>query len=214
MIRCSPARACFATGKSSVTGEHRSGKGGGRTKDARASAAGPVPRIPDTGQACAPTSHASLCRLPRLSQVDSGNPNGYERRAGTWLVPSQTKGGDGPATYRVNLEAKTCTCLDHKEGGFTCKHYYAATIVHQRDLLPDGTIIETKSMTFTEKKTYKQNWPAYNAAQATEKRRVRVLLHDLCRRLPERERPANASGPKPHATGDSVFAMAFKSIAG
>jgi hypothetical protein len=132
---------------------------------------------------------------------------------GTRLVPSQTKGSD-IATYRVNLEARTCTCLDHKEGGFTCKHYYAASIVHKRDVLPDGTIIETKSMTLTKKKLYKQNWPAYNAAQATEKRRVRVLLHDLCRRLSERERPATASGPKSHTPGDSIFAMAYKVYCG
>ena len=60
--------------------------------------------------------------------------------------------------------------LDHTEGGFTCKHYFAATIVHKRDVLPDGTVIETKSVTFTEKKVYKQDWPKYNAAQAGEKR--------------------------------------------
>src|SRR5437763_15594616 len=108
---------------------------------------------------------AATCRLNRMND-------------GTWLVPSQTYGGD-VAAYSVNLEAKTCTCLDHKEGGVTCKHFYAASIVHKRDVLPDGTVIETKEVTFTEKKVYKQDWPKYNAAQASEKRRFRVLLHDL-----------------------------------
>ncbi len=77
---------------------------------------------------------AATCRLNRMSD-------------GTWLVPSQTKAGD-VAAYRVNLEAKTCTCLDHTEGGFTCKHYYAASIVHKRDVLPDG-IPGMKATTFT-----------------------------------------------------------------
>jgi transposase len=128
-------------------------------------------------------------------------------------VPSQTN--RAAVGYVVNLEAKTCTCPDHQEGGFVCKHYYAASIVHQRDVLPDGTVIETKTVTLTEKKvTYKQDWPAYNLAQITEKRRLRVLLHDLCRKLPARERPANRRGPKPHAPSDAVFAMAYKVYCG
>lgn len=144
---------------------------------------------------------AATCRLNRLSD-------------GTWLVPSQsTKGGN--ATYRVNLEAKTCTCKDHTEGGNTCKHFYAASIVFRRDVLPDGTVIETKTITLTERKTYKQDWSAYNLAQTTEKRRVRVLLHDLCRRLPVRERGNNGKrGRMPHHPSDAVFTMAYKVYCG
>jgi hypothetical protein len=143
---------------------------------------------------------AATCRLHRNDD-------------GTWLVPSQSN--RTTVGYTVNLEKKTCTCPDHVEGGFVCKHYHAATIVHQRDVLPDGTVIETKTMTFTEKKvTYKQDWPAYNLAQATEKRRVRVLLHDLCRNLPERERDPSRAGPKPHIVRDAVFSMAYKVYCG
>ena len=142
---------------------------------------------------------AATCRLGR-------NDNG------TWRVPSQTS--SETIFYTVNLETKACTCLDCTEGGFVCKHYHAASIVHKRDILPDGTVIETKSMTFTEKKVYKQDWPAYNLAQATEKRRLRVLLQDLCRFLPERERPEKCPGPKPHLVSDCVFAMAYKVYCG
>jgi transposase len=142
---------------------------------------------------------AATCRLNRKDD-------------GTWMVPSQT---NAETIYHVNLESKTCTCADCKEGGFICKHYYAATIVHKRDVLPDGTMIETKSITLTQKKvTYPQNWPAYNLAQTTEKRRLRVLLHDLCRNLPDRERAANRAGPKPHRVCDSVFSMAYKVYCG
>ncbi len=142
---------------------------------------------------------AATCRLNRLDD-------------GTWLVPSQSN-KDG-STYRVNLHTKACTCPDHTEAGNTCKHYYAASFVHKRDVLPDGTVIETKTITLTEKKVYKQDWPAYNLAQATEKRRVRILLHDLCRRLPMRERAGNRDGPKPHHPSDAVFAMAYKVYCG
>jgi transposase len=142
---------------------------------------------------------AATCRLHRNDD-------------GTWTVPSQTN--RDVVGYRVNLETKSCTCLDCTEGGFVCKHYYAASIVHQRDVLPDGTVIETRSVTLTEKKVYTQDWPAYNLAQATEKRRVQVLLQDLCRKLPEREEGPNKRGPKRHLVRDCIFAMAFKVYCG
>src|SRR5690348_5668799 len=44
----------------------------------------------------------------------------------------------------------------------------------------------------------------------TEKRRLRVLLHDLCSRLPERPRADGTSGPKPHHPSDAVFSMVYK----
>lgn len=142
---------------------------------------------------------AATCRLNRLPD-------------GTWLVPSQSS---RDSIYRVNLEAKTCTCPDYKEGGNTCKHFYAASIAFKRDVLPDGTVIETKTITLTERKTYKQDWPAYNLAQATEKRRVRVLLHDLCRKLPYRERGTEETrGRKAHHPSDAVFAMVYKVYSG
>ena len=141
---------------------------------------------------------AALCRLNRNTD-------------GTWLVPSQS---GAEVIYRVDLDAKTCTCVDHKEDGNVCKHYYAAKITQQRDCLPSGKRIDTLPMALTPKKTYKQDWPAYNAAQATEKRRFRILLHELCRLLPERERGPEVRGPKPHTVRDSVFAMAYKIYCG
>ena len=141
---------------------------------------------------------AATCRLRRNDD-------------GTWLVPSQSS---AETIYKVNLETKACTCLDCADGGFICKHYFAASIVHKRDVLPDGTVIETKSITLTKKTVYKQDWPAYNLAQATEKRRVQVLLQDLCRKLPERERAEGRRGPKPHLVRDCIFAMAFKVYCG
>jgi hypothetical protein len=50
-------------------------------------------------------------------------------------------------------------------------------------------------------------------AQATEKRRLQVLLVDLCRNLPERKR-LGKPGPKPHLVRDAIFAMCFKVYCG
>jgi transposase len=142
---------------------------------------------------------AATCRLNRKAD-------------GTYIVPSQTR--KETISYEVDLQSKKCTCPDCTEGGFVCKHYYAASIVHRRDVLPDGTMIETDTVTVMERKTYAQNWPAYNRAQAMEKQRLRVLLQDLCRNLPDRERPENRPGPKPHSTRDCIWSMAYKVYCG
>jgi transposase len=127
---------------------------------------------------------------------------------GTFNVPSQ---GSADRIYRVNVETKQCTCLDCTEGGFTCKHYYAATFVQKRDFLPDGTMIETNLFTFTEKKVYKQDWRAYNLAQSVEKHRFQELLFDLTRGVEEPPvRCGRGLGRKPHSRRDSLFATTFK----
>lgn len=76
----------------------------------------------------------------------------------------------------------------------------------------DGTVTETKSITFEEKKSYTQVSSAYYLAQTTEKKRFQVLLQDLCRNLPDPEH--NKPGPKPHRTKDAIFAMCYKVYCG
>jgi Transposase DDE domain len=136
---------------------------------------------------------SALCHLNRTSD-------------GTWLVPSQTS---GDRLYKVNVEAKTCTCLDHQEGGFVCKHYFAAQFTFKRDYLANGTMIETRSLTLTKKTVYKQDWRAYNLAQTTEKHRFQELLFDLTRGVAELPVKGGPGRP-PHITKDSIFAMCFK----
>src|SRR5580698_3184737 len=96
-----------------------------------------------------------------------------QTNTGTWIVPSQS---NTDKLYQVDLNRKTCTCPDHAENGFTCKHVHAVKFTFQRDYLPDGTMIETKTITLTKKTTYKQDWRAYNLAQYTEKHRFQELL--------------------------------------
>lgn len=128
-----------------------------------------------------------------------------------WAVPSQSK---SDTIYIVDPDKKTCSCPDHQEGGFECKHVHAVLFTIKREFNPDGTVTDTRSITFTEKVTYKQDWPAYNLAQCTEKKRFQVLLQDLCRNLPDPERPAKCPGPKPHLVRDIIFAMTFKVYCG
>jgi hypothetical protein len=74
---------------------------------------------------------------------------------------------------------------------------------HDRDDdSPDGTTAtattETTVLTKTVKATYKQNWPAYNAAQ-THEGRVPELLHGLCQGIVQ-PRKAWAGHARPSPT--------------
>lgn len=127
---------------------------------------------------------------------------------GLWVVPSSSAPGK---SYLVNLEQGTCTCEDHKEWQHDCKHIYAAKIVAQRDGVrgePIQPVTLPEPLTFGERKTYKQDWPAYNLAQTTEKHRFQMLLHDLCRGLANP--PPKKSGRHRTPLSDVVFTTAFK----
>src|SRR3954468_12673386 len=106
------------------------------------------------------------------------------KKGGVWLVPSQS----GKCKYTVcpDKENPHCSCQDHETRGCKCKHIYAVEFVIQRELFDDGSVIETRQLTLTEKrKTYKQDWPAYNAAQVNEKATFQVLLRELCSGIQE-----------------------------
>jgi len=103
---------------------------------------------------------------------------------GAYYVPSQTRAG---AKYRVEPDQQRCDCKDYEAMGLTCKHLYAVRFVIEREKNADGTTTVTETLTVTEtvekkvRKTYKQCWPKYNAAQSSEKDRLQELLFDLCR---------------------------------
>jgi hypothetical protein len=82
----------------------------------------------------------------------------------------------------------------------------------ERQQNPDGSATVTETVTVTQtvekRKTYRQNWKAYNAAQSVEGDRFQVLLADLCRTVSEPERTGR--GRKPHSVRDSLFAMVYK----
>ena len=131
------------------------------------------------------------------------------RKGNLWHVPSQQP---SHPHYLVNLKAQTCTCLDHQEAGHKCKHIWAAEIVYQREFEfnDDGTVTETQTLTTvqTVRKTYPQNWRAYNEAQTNEKSKFQTLLRDLCKGI--EEAPQTGRGRPRIPLSDSIFAAVFK----
>ena len=129
---------------------------------------------------------------------------------GRWFVPSQSGNHDHRhgGYYTVNLDSANpkCTCPDFTARQRRCKHIYAVEIVVQREYTDDGET-QTFTETVTVKKTYKQEWPAYNAAQVNEKSEFQKLLHELCKGIGE---PSQKIGRPRLPFEDMIFAAAFK----
>ncbi|HEV2740614.1 MAG TPA: transposase [Candidatus Elarobacter sp.] len=120
-----------------------------------------------------------------------------------WIVPSQ--GGSG--SYVVNPSAPDCSCPDYETRRAPCKHVFAVEFTVKRE----STAQDGATVTETLKVTYRQEWPAYNAAQTNEKNRVAELLHDLCTAI---DNPPQGRGRPRLPLSDSVFCAVMKVYGG
>ncbi|MFT3786639.1 MAG: hypothetical protein QM770_10795 [Tepidisphaeraceae bacterium] len=130
-------------------------------------------------------------------------------RDGAWVVPSVTNPRPTRYTVTHHGDSASCTCADHESRRCKCKHIYAVEYVIKRRQNADGSSTVTESLTVTKtRKTYSQNWPAYNAAQQNEKREFQRLLFELCKTLPTP--PQTGRGQRRLPMSDAVFAAVFK----
>jgi transposase len=136
-----------------------------------------------------------------------------DRDGDFYTVPSVTN--PSPTRYKVRItpEESTCNCVDCTTRGCKCKHIYAVEFAIRReqsvsvDAAGNATVTESVTVTHT-RKTYPQNWPAYNEAQTNEKREFQSLLADLCRDLVTPEQTGRGQRRLPMS--DSVFCAVFK----
>jgi len=121
-----------------------------------------------------------------------------EKRAGLWVVPSQTHAG----SYIVDTSgvAPSCTCPDYEKTSAFCKHVYALLIYLKLHSVAPGPVPTTPK--------YTQNWSAYNAAQTNEKDEFLVLLHALCEGVTMP--PQKGKGRPKTPLADLVFAATLK----
>jgi hypothetical protein len=132
---------------------------------------------------------------------------GTIRSEGThWIVPSQTRSSN----YTVNVAGEAgqpphCTCQDFELTGYKCKHIYAVEFTIQRQAQPDQPLPPTACK--PKRPTYRQDWPAYNAAQTNEKAHFQHLLHALCDDV---EEPVYAFGRPRLPLAEMVFSACFK----
>src|SRR5579863_4974438 len=97
------------------------------------------------------------------------------RKDDKWTVPSQSSN----TKYAVDVDGKVphCTCPDYELRGLKCKHIFAVEFTMKQEA---GEEVEAAHVTKTKRPTYKQDWPAYNAAQTHEKAHFQSLLSALC----------------------------------
>lgn len=126
------------------------------------------------------------------------------RKGNTWFVPSQAGQGEYEVTH--DLFEPRCTCPDYEFRQAACKHVYAVQYVIEREQTADGQTVVTETVKVT-RKTYSQDWPAYNAAQTKEKSEIQALLYELCKGLPE---PIQRTGRPRLSLGDIIFSSVFK----
>ena len=91
--------------------------------------------------------------------------------------------------------------------GCKCKHIYAVQFAKRRDPRAVKSI-DTREPAPAGRKTYPQDWRAYNAAQTGEKAKFLDLLDDLCSGVAEPERQKNGRPPLP--IHDALFAACYK----
>ena len=118
-----------------------------------------------------------------------------------YTVPSQS----GSGTYVVNVDGDPfCTCPDFEKRQQPCKHIYSVQFLIRREEQPDGSTVETQAV----RVTYRQNWPAYNAAQTHEGEHFVRLLRELCDGVPQP--PQQGPGRPRLPLSDMLFAVGIK----
>jgi len=138
-----------------------------------------------------------------LAIADGG---GIKQEGPFWIVPSQS----GLGTYIVDCDktSQKCSCPDHETRQVKCKHILAVEYTIRREIRGgSGEAVVTETL----KVTYAQNWPAYNAAQVSEKHYVAALLRDLCNAV---DSPTQECGRPRIPLSDAIFAAVMKVYSG
>jgi transposase len=129
---------------------------------------------------------------------------------GCYTVPSQS--GNGHYMVILGEQESLCDCPDFEvrgKPGNPCKHILAARLFRDRQargIEQDQTNQEPSPP--LPRKTYRQDWESYNAAQVNEHGHFLNLLGDLCRNVTEPPRTGRGRPPIPLA--DQVFAATLK----
>lgn len=120
---------------------------------------------------------------------------------GNWKVPSQS--GAGYYTVESNGFGAKCTCPDHETRRCKCKHIFAVEYIVTGEVNAAGQI----TITQTVRKTYAQNWPAYDNATTHQKELFMKFLKDATATIPQ---PAYEFGRPTLPVSDMIYGAVMK----
>lgn len=145
----------------------------------------------------------NLTNARQIRGIDIAKRYTIKEENGLWLVPSAS----GKSTrYKVCLKSQKCTCPDFEIRRNKCKHIFAVEYSFEQDFLAE---LDTKEVAKTAKqrKTYKQDWTAYNIAQTNEKAQLQSLLTELCKGV---GCPSQDNGRPRKPFEDMIFSCVYK----
>ena len=123
-----------------------------------------------------------------------------------FIVPSQS----GRGKYTVIVEgAGFCSCPDYEARRRDCKHIYAVRYMLQREDGGAGDPSDSLDVSTlrVSRKTYPQDWPAYNKAKTCEIPTFHRMLHNLCSGIPQ---PPQGRGRPRMPLSDMAFSVTSK----
>ncbi len=125
---------------------------------------------------------------------------------GFWFVPSSSGKSE---RYKVCLNSQKCTCPDYEIRRNKCKHIFAVEHKFEQDFLGEITREETTvPQTYAPpRKTYAQDWKAYDKSQRSEKAEFQHLLAQLCNIVGE---PSQFNGRPRLPLEDMIFSCVYK----
>ena len=150
-------------------------------------------------------------RLQKAKEIVAGSM--VRPGPGCYFVTAST----GDVAYRVTLDGlfQTCQCEDFElrgGPGAPCKHIFAARIFRAQQEAGGPAPCDQPGPPVP-RKTYKQDWPNYNAAQVNEGYYLKRLLFDLCQTVPEPP-PPTGRGRRPVPVRDGIYAACLKVYGG
>ncbi|MDQ6787784.1 MAG: transposase [Acidobacteriota bacterium] len=147
-----------------------------------------------------------ILNVRELRGLDIANRYTIKQENGMWFIPSTS----GKSTrYKVDLKSQKCDCPDFEIRRQKCKHIFAAEYAFEQDFLSE---LSTEDITIPQaylpaKKTYSQDWKAYNQAQTCEKSEFQLLLAELCKGVGE---PSQEKGRPRLPLEDMIFSCVYK----
>ncbi len=101
----------------------------------------------------------------RIRGIDIAKRYTIKQENNLWFVPSSSGKSN---RYKVNLKDETCNCPDYEFRKQKCKHLFAVEYSFEQEFLQSLDTLEVAKLA-KQRKTYPQEWTAYNQAQQNEK---------------------------------------------